>query len=228
MDDLFPPKNLYIITTAHKRDLGEWDDELNLFLMSQYPEHNLGVQKVVVDSWNNITKYKDVQNAFFIFDEQRLVGSGTWVKTFYKIARNNEWILLSATPGDTWSDYIPVFVANGFYKNKIEFLREHAIFSRYSKYPRIDRYVNTKRLVRLRDSILIDMQFERLTESHHIDILVEYPNSIYKWLMKERKDLETNEPLQNATQFNCGDIAFLFLAGQRTDSFLEQSNKMQV
>lgn len=200
MDDLFPPKNLYIITTAHKRDLGEWDDELNLFLMSQYPEHNLGVQKVVVDSWNNITKYKDVQNAFFIFDEQRLVGSGTWVKTFYKISRNNEWILLSATPGDTWSDYIPVFVANGFYKNKSEFLREHAIFSRYSKYPRIDRYVNTKRLVRLRDSILIDMQFERLTESHHIDILVEYPNSIYKWLMKERKDLETNEPLQNASE----------------------------
>ena len=199
MDDL-EARDLYIITTAHKRDLREWDDELSLFLLSDIPENCLGNTKVVIDSWNNIKKYKDVKDAFFIFDEQRLVGSGTWVKTFYKIAKSNEWILLSATPGDTWSDYIPVFVANGFYKNKTEFLSEHAVYSRYSKYPKIDRYVGINRLVRLRDKILVDMDFERETEQHHIDVKVEYPQSLYRYVFRERKDPETFEPIPNASE----------------------------
>ena len=193
-------KDLYIITTAHKRDLHEWDSELALYLLSPYSECRVGDINIVIDSWNNIKKYKDVTNAFFIFDEQRLVGSGTWVKTFYKIAKNNEWILLSATPGDTWSDYIPVFVANGFYKNKSEFIHEHVIYSRYTKYPKIDRYLNTRRLVRLRDSILVNMEFERTTVQHHEDILVDYPIFTYKWVVKERKDIETKEPLRNASE----------------------------
>lgn len=201
MDDL-KSKDLYIITTAHKRDLYEWDDELGLFLLSRNDEYTIGQVKIIVDSWNNIKKYKEVTNSFFIFDEQRLVGSGTWVKTFYKIAKHNEWILLSATPGDTWSDYIPVFIANGFYKNKAEFLKEHAVFSRYSKYPRIDRYVGTKRLVRLRDNILINMDFQRTTESHHMDIFVDYNLSIYKWVMKERKDpwKSDHQPIDTASE----------------------------
>ena len=199
MDDLIA-KDLYIITTAHKRDLFEWHDELILFLLSEDPEYCMNNIKVTVDSWNNIKKYKEVENAFFIFDEQRLVGSGAWVKTFYKIAKNNEWILLSATPGDTWSDYVPVFVANGFYKNKTEFLREHAVYSRYSKYPKIDRYVGVNRLVRLRDKILVEMEFERETEQHHIDVKVEYPQSLYRYVFRERKDPFTYEPIPNASE----------------------------
>lgn len=193
-------QDLYIITTAHKRDLNEWEYELIPFLLCVDENSRVGNVKITIDSWNNIRKYKDVENAFFIFDEQRLVGSGTWVKTFYKIAKHNEWILLSATPGDTWSDYIPVFVANGFYKNKTQFLNEHAIYSRFSRYPKIDRYVGLKRLVRLRDSILIDMDFDRNTIPHHIDISVEYPSSMYKWIMRERKDIDTKEPLRNASE----------------------------
>lgn len=199
IDDLIC-KDLYIITTAHKRDLHEWDEELTLYMLSTDPEVSVGSVKVVVDSWNNIGKYKDVQDAFFIFDEQRLVGSGMWVRSFYKIAKHNEWILLSATPGDTWSDYIPVFVANGFYKNKSEFINEHVIYSRYTKYPKIDRYLNTKRLIRLRDKILVNMQFNRLTEQHHEDIMVDYPITTYKWLVKERKNIDTLEPLRNASE----------------------------
>ena len=199
IDDL-ECKDLYIITTAHKRDLHEWDEELTLYMLSTDPSVSAGGVKVVVDSWNNIAKYKEVQNAFFIFDEQRLVGSGMWVKSFYKIAKHNQWILLSATPGDTWSDYIPVFIANGFYKNKAEFIHEHIVYSRYTKYPKIDRYLDTKRLVRLRDKILVTMEFERLTEQHHEDVIVEYPVNIYKWLVKERKDVETKEPLRNASE----------------------------
>lgn len=199
IDDLIC-KDLYIITTAHKRDLHEWDEELTLYMLSTDPEVSVGGVKVVIDSWNNIGKYKDVQDAFFIFDEQRLVGSGMWVRSFYKIAKHNEWVLLSATPGDTWSDYIPVFVANGFYKNKSEFINEHVIYSRYTKYPKIDRYLNTKRLIRLRDKILVNMQFNRLTEQHHEDIMVDYPITTYKWLVKERKNIDTLEPLRNASE----------------------------
>lgn len=193
-----PPMDLYIITTARKRDTLEWDEELVPFLMSTSPAANYYDNKIVVDSWNNIKKYTDVKNAFFIFDEQRVVGNGTWVKSFIKITKSNSWILLSATPGDTWSDYIPVFLANGFYRNRTEFTREHIVFSRFTKYPKIDRYVNTKRLVRLRDKILVTMDFERQTVSHHNDIWCDYNVIKYKEAGKNRWDPFKNEPIRDA------------------------------
>ena len=169
------PKDLYIITTAMKRDKKEWEGELAHFLLSTDPDKNeLYKNKIVIDSWNNIKKYKDVHGAFFILDEDRVTGNGVWVKTFLNIARKNNWIILSATPGDKWEDYIPVFVANGFYKNRTEFVREHVIYSRYTKYPKIDRYINTGRLVRLRNKVLIDMDFSRETIAHHEDIYSSY------------------------------------------------------
>ena len=194
------PKDLYIITTARKRDDLEWEGELVPFLLSTHPDQNVFYgNRVVVDSWNNIKKYSDISGAFFIFDEQRVVGSGAWVKSFLKIARGNDWILLSATPGDTWSDYIPVFIANGFYKNKSEFSREHVVYSRFSKYPKIDRYLNTGRLVRLRDRILVDMDFTRHTIPHHEDVYCRYDISKYKDAIKTRWDPYKNEPIQQAS-----------------------------
>ena len=193
-----PPKDLYIITTARKRDTFEWEGELSHFLLSTHDDLNKYDNKVIVDSWNNIQKYKDVEDAFFIFDEQRVVGSGAWVKAFLKIAKKNQWILLSATPGDTWSDYIPVFIANGFYKNKTEFMREHAVFSRFSKYPKIEKYIGTGRLIRQRREILVDMKFERETIQHHYDIYVDYDNKLYKDVMKRRWDIWNDEPITNA------------------------------
>ena len=194
-----PPKDLYIITTARKRDTFEWEGELSHFLLSTHEDLNKYDNKVIVDSWNNIQKYKDVEDAFFIFDEQRVVGSGAWVKAFLKIAKKNQWILLSATPGDTWSDYIPVFIANGFYKNKTEFMREHAVFSRFSKYPKIEKYIGTGKLIRQRREILVDMKFERETIQHHYDIYVEYDNKLYKDVMKRRWDIWNDEPIINAS-----------------------------
>lgn len=193
------PMDLYIITTARKRDTMEWEGELAHFLMSTHPECTNYTHKIVVDSWNNIGKYKDVTNSFFIFDEQRVVGSGAWVKAFLKIAKFNEWILLSATPGDTWTDYIPVFVANGFYKNKTEFMREHAVFARFSKYPKIEKFINTGRLLRQRQMILVDMNFKRETVQHHEDIYVSYDIHTYKDVMKRRWDIWKDEPLVNAS-----------------------------
>lgn len=194
------PKDLYIITTARKRDTLEWEQELAPFLLSSIPENNeTYYNKVVIDSWNNISKYKEVTDAFFIFDEQRVVGSGTWVKSFLKITKSNEWILLSATPGDTWQDYIPVFIANGFYRNRTEFGREHIIYSRYTKYPKVDRYVGTGKLIRLRDSILIDMDFKRETVSHHEDTYCNYNVTKYKEVMRTRWDPYNNEPIQQAS-----------------------------
>lgn len=194
-----PPKDLYIITTARKRDTLEWEGELAPFLLSVHDDKNIYSNKVIIDSWNNIQKYKDVKNSFFIFDEQRVVGSGAWVKAFLKIAKFNEWILLSATPGDTWMDYIPVFLANGFYKNKTEFMREHVVYSRFCKYPKVDRYINTGRLLRLRREILIDMNFKRETVQHHEDIYVKYDVKMYKDIMKRRWDIWKDEPITNAS-----------------------------
>lgn len=193
------PKDLYIITTARKRDTLEWEGELSHFLLGIGENKSCG-NTIVVDSWNNIKKYANVYGAFFIFDEQRVVGSGTWVKAFLKIAKKNNWILLSATPGDTWSDYIPVFVANGFYRNKSEFTTEHVVYSRFSKYPKIDRYLNTGRLIKLRNSILIDMEFQRKTISHHEDVYVQYNTSKYRDVTRTRWNPFTDEPIKQASE----------------------------
>lgn len=193
------PKDLYIITTARKRDTLEWEAEMVPFLMSTDLDTNYYKNKIVVDSWNNIKKYEEVKNAFFIFDEQRVVGSGAWVKAFIKIAKTNDWILLSATPGDTWTDYIPVFVANGFYKNRTEFTQEHIVYKRFSKFPQVDRYINTGRLIRLRNKILVDMDFKRPTTAHHEDVIVSYDVRTYKDVGKTRWDIFKNEPIENAS-----------------------------
>lgn len=203
------PKDLVIITTARKRDTLEWEGELSHFLLSPHPDATPYSNKVIIDSWNNIQKYKKLYGAFFIFDEQRLVGSGAWVKAFLDIARKNKWILLSATPGDTWSDYIPVFVANGFYKNKTQFIREHVIYSRFTKYPKIDRYVNTGKLIRYKYDILVEMNFDRTklpkefgavkeVTRHHEDIWVKFDHMKYREAGKFRWDPYKKEPVKDA------------------------------
>ena len=187
------PKDLYIITTARKRDEKEWDDELIPFLLYE-SEH------VFIDSWNNIKKYIDVSDAFYIFDEQRVVGKGAWVKAFYKITKKNDWILLTATPGDCWSDYIPVFVANGFYRNRTEFNENHVIWDYRARFQRIDRYINTGKLIRLRNKVLVKMDFHKETISHHEDVFVDYDSTAYKDLFKRRINPSTKEPIENASE----------------------------
>lgn len=189
--ELLKTEKLYIITTARKRDTHEWEEELKIF-----PQ----IKKFKIDSWNNIKKYKDVTGAFFIFDEDRVTGSGVWAKTFVKLSKVNRWIILSATPGDTWMDYIPVFLANGFYRNKTEFLHEHVVFNRYSKFPQVDRFVGIKKLERLRNDILVDMDFKRPTTSHHIDVWCDYDKIIYKSVMKERWNVYEDKPCENISE----------------------------
>lgn len=194
------PRDLYIITTAMKRDSLEWEGELANYILSANPEKNTFYgNKVIIDSWNNIKKYSNVYGAFFIFDEDRVTGSGAWVKSFYKIANKNQWIILSATPGDTWEQYIPVFVANRFYKNKTEFCREHCVYSRYTKWPQIERYTNTGKLIMLRNRILIDMDFHRETIRHHETIYVTYDIKKYKDAIRTRWDPYKDEPIQQAS-----------------------------
>lgn len=195
-----PPMDLYIITTARKRDTLEWEQDMLPFLLSPNRESNMYTNKIVIDSWNNIQKYTDVKDAFFIFDEQRVVGKGVWVRSFLTITKKNQWILLSATPGDTWEDYIPVFIANGFYKNRTQFNREHVVFSRFTKYPKVEKYLNTGKLIRLRKEILIKMDFERKTISHHIDISAEYDRELYKKIHKDRWNPVKKEPIKNASE----------------------------
>ena len=195
------PRDLYIITTAMKRDKKEWEVELANFLISTDPESSYYKDlKVTIDSWNNIKRYADVTDAFFIFDEDRVTGSGVWVKTFYKIAKRNPWIILSATPGDTWEQYIPVFVANGFYRNKTDFINQHVRYDpRCKNFPRIIGYHNTGRLIRLRNSILIDMDFARQTVPHHEDVYVRYDTTVYKDAMRSRWDPYKTQPIQQAS-----------------------------
>ena len=196
------PPDLYIITTAHKRDLLEWEGELAKFYLSPDPKVNLYSNKIVIDSWNNIKKYTDVKNAFFIFDEQRLVGYGAWVKAFFKISANNKWILLSATPGDSWSDYMPVFIANGFFKNKTDFERKHVVFNPFIKYKSILRYTNEGILIKMRNRILVKMEDPgRETTRHYETIMVAYDRMKYDIVGMDRWDIYNNKPIENASAY---------------------------
>lgn len=192
------PKDLYIITTGRKRDTLEWEKELSPFLLST--NQKISPVKVVVDSWNNIRKYIDVKNSFFIFDEQRLVGSGVWVKSFLKITKENNWILLTATPGDTWMDYAAVFIANGFYKNRTEFIKRHAVYSRFSKFPKIDHYIECGRLIKLRKEILVNMHYNKKTITHTEEIITKYDKSSYDQIFKKRWNIFENRPVQNISE----------------------------
>lgn len=194
------PKDLYIITTARKRDTAEWSVDMAPFLLSPHPDANEYNNQVIVDSWNNIEKYVNVKDAFFIFDEQRVVGYGKWAKTFIKIARNNEWILLSATPGDKWEDYMAVFIANGFYRNKSEFEYYHIVYNPRTTFPQVLQYINVELLIQHRDELLVDMDFKRKTTSHHEEIVVKYDGELITQVIKTRQNLE-GEPIENAAQF---------------------------
>lgn len=194
------PRDLYIITTARKRDELDWQEEALAFRLSDDRSLSISGVSMIVDSYNNIKNYTEIKDAFFIFDEQRLVGSGVWVDSFIKIAKNNEWILLSATPGDVWMDYMPLFVANGFYKNKTEFIREHVIFDRFAKYPKIDRYVATGRLDRYRKSILVEMPFARHTMRHISYVNVEHNEWLYNQVLKENWDPFEGEPIEQPSK----------------------------
>lgn len=201
--------DLYVITTAATRDKFGWEREMVNFLLVDEKTREVaesgavkdiygGKVKVTVDSWNNIQKYAKVEGAFFIFDEQRVSGSGPWVKAFLKIAKANQWILLSATPGDRWIDYAPVFIANGFYKNLTEFKQMHVNMQKRGTFWTIAGYWNTRRLERLRDRILVDLPVERETVQHHMDIWCEWDRALYRQVMKNRWDPNKNEPLDNA------------------------------
>ena len=192
------PRPLYVITTARKRDELDWDLEAAPFVISS---EGPTVCEFHVDSWNNINKYVDVRGAFFIFDEQRSVGRGSWSKAFLKITKKNQWIMLTATPGDVWMDYASLFIANGFYRNITEFRSEHVIYNRFTKYPKIDRYVNTAKLERLRKQILVPMEFSREAVRHEEWVKVGYDEKFYSCFAIDRWNAYENEPILNASQY---------------------------
>jgi Type III restriction enzyme, res subunit len=205
-------RDVYVITTAKKRDGGDWKGEFANIAVGPDTSQRICTESEIdivpdsayglltVDSWNNIDKYSNVTGAFFIFDEQRLVGSGAWVKAFLKIARNNFWILLSATPGDTWLDYIPVFVANGFYKNRTQFKQEHVVYAPFTKFPKVSRYVNESRLLKNRERILVHMRYSSETIKHSMSFLVDHNQELFKSVIKNRWHIYQNRPIKDIAE----------------------------
>ena len=194
------PLNLYIITTARKRDLREWEGEMLPFYIAPRDRLPDSQVEVTIDSWENVKKYVDVAGSFFIFDEQRVCGYGVWAHSFIKIAKKNDWILLTATPGDTWEDYIPVFIANGFYKHKTEFMREHAVYNPYVKFRKVDHFIGERKLMRYKQSILVQMKYKNETNQHHEYLEAVYDKTLYKNVIKTKWNIYEDCPIENISQ----------------------------
>lgn len=201
------PRDLVVITTAKKRDDRDWEAEAAPYGISTDREASFGGVTITVDSWQNLAKYTEVKDAFFIFDEQRLVGAGAWVKAFYAIAEKNRWILLSATPGDTWMDWIPVFIANGYYPNRTEFIRQHVVYKRFVKFPVVDYFINTHRLQQLRAKIIVDMPYDRHTIRHVLQTIVPHDEEMFKRVWKDRWHVYEDRPLK--------DVGEMFMVGRK-------------
>lgn len=200
LGDMQAPRDVYVITTARKRKSLDWEKEFAAFGISTNRETSVYQVQLTVDSFNNIEKYEDVKNAFFIFDEQRLVGAGAWVKAFIKIAKTNQWIMLSATPGDNWMDYCPVFIANGFFKNRTEFVRNHVVFKRFTKFPQIERYTDEGILSRYKRQIIVDMPVPRHTIRHIKNVMVEYDKAAFKRIYVDRWNIYEDRPIRDVAE----------------------------
>lgn len=197
------PRDVIVITTAKKRDSLDWEKEFVKVGISKYERSPVLGGKLWVDSWNNIANYKNVKNAFFIFDEQRLVGTGAWVKSFLFITKpqnNNTWILLSATPGDNWLDYAPVFIANGFFKNITQFKQEHVVYASYVKFPKVERYIGTAKLNRLRKDLLIHMPYTRHTTRITRKVPVEFNQEMVDKVLKDRWNPYEERPVRSLAE----------------------------
>lgn len=215
------PRDLYIITTAMKRDKMEWEKEADPFALSSSRENTYEGVKYVVDSWNNIAKYADIENAFFIFDEQRLVGSGAWVKAFLKIAEKNQWIVLSATPGDIWMDYVPIFVAHKFFRNRTEFLNNHVIWKRFRGYAQVDRYVDIGILNKYRMQVTVEMPYDTHTKRHVKNKIVQYDKELFKRVQKDRWHIYEERPLNDAGEMTRVMRKLVNSDGSRLDAVIE-------
>jgi hypothetical protein len=193
------PRDIYVITTAKKRDSLEWVGEAAKYGIGTDSDSTLaGV--LTVDSWNNIGKYVDVKDAFFIFDEQRVVGHGAWVRSFLKIVKRNRWILLSATPGDTWLDYAPVFIANGWYRNLTDFKRQHVLYAPFTKYPQVIGYVGEEKLQALRNEVLVEMPYVMHTQRILNYMDVSYDKELVKAVVRNRWNIYEDKPVKDAAE----------------------------
>jgi hypothetical protein len=128
------------------------------------------------------------------------VGNGAWVKSFQRIAKKNRWVLLTATPGDTWIDYVPVFIANGLYRNPTQFKHEHVIYASFTRYPKIVKYIDVATLEKYRNMLLVEMPYEKHTERIIKEIKCDYDVELFNTVYKKRWNPYLNKPLKDVSE----------------------------
>lgn len=184
-----PRETVNVVTTAKKRDSGEWySDALKMSLRCD----------LRVISWNKIFDWADEEGGNFIFDEQRVVGYGYWAQMFIRIAKKNRWLLLTATPADIWMDLLPVFIAHGYFKNKSDFCEQHVMWSRFAKYPKVERYIDEDVLEYYRDKIFVEMPHIKSTIRHEHFVEVDFDLALQRVIYGDRWNPYESQPIKDA------------------------------
>lgn len=121
---------LLILAPPQKIKEGGWQRELD-FVASHY---NIEIPYDIISYGVLSKRWKEYKDWFLVMDECHYVKNPTSQRGKAAInltKQSTNFLLLSATPSSNgWGDTIAYMIMFGYYKNKTQFLKEHAVYNR--------------------------------------------------------------------------------------------------
>lgn len=193
--------NVLVITQASKVKSNDFVEEAKLLDEKWYNSQS----SFTVVSWNSLAKWlKEHQSENFadyaiIADEiQRIKNYSTGMgKSFLKIASHTKcWAGFTATPGESWIQMMPYFVACGFVKHKTDFTNKFCVTQSFKGYIEIIGYNHEEVLNKWWSGITYfpdtkEMEKQLPSETHKV-VHFKAPTG-YAKVLKTKTRLDTDE-----------------------------------
>ena len=121
-------ESLLIVCPPQKKKEGGWDREIE-FVCNHY---GIEIEYETLSFGMIAKRWKDYKGWFIVLDECHYAKNPTSQRgkaTINLTKVSTHFLLLSATPSSNgWGDTIAYMIMFGYYKNKTQFLKEHAIY----------------------------------------------------------------------------------------------------